>query len=321
MILKSIRSSPILLLITAMVFSLMIIIPLFTMAVHPVVLNVPFYFTEAWYSAHPIILKLLAVIFLLLISFVLINITGELKLFSKNTLLILLLFLVFASISPAAFQFSPLHISALLVLLCIRSILNLQVQQKINNNLMWSGTLLMLSGLFYPTSFIFLLPTLISILIIRPFRLREILVFIIGFLLPLIYYAAILYLSNNFSQLPSISEWKFDIHSSYEFGLPTKFSFGFVFILSLFSIFFLVGHRSKIAVRSRNFYNIWLIYMLFLLFTYMLSFSNFQQLYIMLLPFLSLLVSNYLIHTNRSWYWEILLIILTILSFAVNIAY
>src|SRR5690606_28155514 len=190
MILKSIRNKPVLLLISAFVFSLLIIIPMFTVAVQPVELNVPFYFTEAWYTTHPIILKLLGVIFLLLICHVLINIAGELKLFSKNTLLILLLFLVFASISPTAFQFSPLHISVLLVLLCIRSILKLQIQHKINHNLMWSGALLMLSGLFYPISFMFLPPTLISILLIRPFRLREILVFLIGFVLPFIYYAA-----------------------------------------------------------------------------------------------------------------------------------
>lgn len=320
MILKSIRSKPIFFLISVIFFLLFIIIPLFTVPVQTVELSLPFYFTETWYIGHPFYLKLMAVVFLLLNSFVLINIARELKLFPKHNLLIPVLLLLFSSFFPPIFQFSPLHISLFFILLCVRSFLNLQIAHKINHTLMWSGALLMFSGLIYPLSFIFLLPALFSILLIRPFRIRKILIFMIGFLLPLIYYLAILYVIGNYSELPSISEWAIKIHAGYDFDILLKVCLAVALLIFVLSIFFLLGHTGKIAVRARNFYNIWLIFTFTIMLSYLLPFSNFQHSYMMLLPFISLLVSNYLIQSKKIWYWEIMLIIAAILSFVVNIA-
>lgn len=154
--------------------------------------NSPFFFT------------FLAVMLLFLQTLLLTRIANHHRLFPKATYLPAMSYLLFTSLWQGWNVFSPALLVNLIMLWVFSSITDLYTRTSARDVVFNIGFALGVAGLFYFPAIVFCLLLLLSLLIMRAFRLAEWIIALLGLFCPLYLLGTYLFLTNQWDQIVKI---------------------------------------------------------------------------------------------------------------------
>jgi hypothetical protein len=183
----------------------------------------------------------------------------------KNTFIPALIFCLFISITPMFMQFHPVHIVMLLLIRVFDRLFTLFKNEQPVSALFDIGFLSgIIALLFLPGIFVLLL-IFISLAVMRPFKFKEWMITIIGFILPFFFISTVMFWNHA---LPAFWADYFghfrNIHSTLliKLNTPLKVGFTFIGILLLLSLLKLRSNYRKNVIRMRIFQQIFILFLI-----------------------------------------------------------
>nr|WP_295869981.1 hypothetical protein [uncultured Chitinophaga sp.] len=155
----------------------------------------------------PFVFTALAVLLMLLQSLLLTKIINHHRLFPKSTYLPAMCYLLFTSLLQSWNVFSPALLVNVIMLWVFSSITELYTRTSARDVVFNIGFALGMCGLIYFPAIIFCLLLLVSMLIMRAFRLAEWIIAILGLICPIYLMGTYLFLTNQMTllrQIPNI---------------------------------------------------------------------------------------------------------------------
>jgi len=239
--------------------------------------------------------------FLLYVQALMLNyLMNEYRMTTRQTFLAAMAYLVLTSLLPEwNYLSSPLVTSTLVIWMFILlfKLYNVQVAKGTIFNI---GLLAGISSyIFFPASF-FILCLLLGIMILKPFRLNEIFLFLMGCLTPYYFYGVYLFLTDQFSF--------FNLFPQVYFSVPdVKNSIPFAISTLLLTIPFLLGgyyvqvHLRKMLIQVRKNWSILLFYLILAIFLpYVNNSETFHAWVLAIPPFAAFHASAYY-YPNKNW--------------------
>ncbi len=170
--------------------------------------NLLFDFLKPYTVGFPLLFSVLAFLFLLLQAMMLTRFVNAQRMVSKTTYLPAMAYLLLTSFLPEWNYFSaPLVVNTFLLLI-LSILFNIYNQENSKGSIFNVGLLLGIAGFVFTPAFTFLIWIFLAIAIIRPFRVNEWLICLLGVSTPFYFYAAYLLINGSWSWdafLPSLS--------------------------------------------------------------------------------------------------------------------
>ena len=148
-------------------------------------------------SISPVIISLLFIFIIIFQSLLLNLVLDGWKMFQKSSLTIASSYIIITACFPEFNSFSPGLINNFLVILFISLYLRLYNNSKPNSLIFNIGFVISTSVLLYKPNVIFLLISFLALAIIRPFRLKEWLILLIGIMVPVYLFGSVLFLNDK----------------------------------------------------------------------------------------------------------------------------
>lgn len=236
-----------------------------------------------------------ASLFVLINSYGLNALVNRNKFFERNTYLIALLYIVLMSLFHSAYYLNGLLITHFILILMIHQFFELNRhddgRKTIFNCFFYAG----IASSFTPI-LILLTPLLIlPVLIMRPFKLREIIVSVLGYVIPFMYILSIAYLFNDPIDL-NIGEHR----------LTESENKDYLFVIATICILLILGTLSVLVKSHKTTINsnkqLRILFIVTLIFGicalyYMLSFQQIDHLSLILIPLSIFLIFSFLSNT------------------------
>lgn len=224
-------------------------------------------------------------------------------------------FFFFLGIGFLIYPLSSLHItifiSLLLNLIALSVLMSVHNQPSVRTEIFTASSLVAIAAILFYPSFLFSLLVFSAIAILRPFQLKNYVLFIVSFCLPFLYLLAFAYLFNFNVNIQPIQLDLLDFHAPvFSIAYLPALLVGVVALVSSFKLYV---SRSKFVVRQRNQLNLLYIFIFLLLFIALKTGLSNLLLFI-LLPFA--LFFNYLHKKlSRKWIPEVLLLLIYFSAF------
>lgn len=222
------------------------------------------------FSGGAIIASIIAFALLLVQAFMLNYVTNEYRMMTKHNQLPAMAYLLITSLLPEWNYLSSPLISCTLVLICFLLLFRLYNKQNTKGEVFNIGLLIGISSYIYFPSASFLICFLIGILVLKPVRINEFILLLLGALTPYYFYGTYLFLSdrltfNNFVphlwvQVPVVKSSVFLAISIFLLAIP--FLVGGYYVQSHL-------HKMLIQVRKN-----WTIVLLYLILAFFVPFVN-----------------------------------------------
>lgn len=197
-------------------------------------------------------------------------IMNEFRMMSKPTYLPAMSYLLITTLLPEwSFLSSPL-VATTLILWAIAILFRLYNVQVARGPVFNMGLLIGLSSYLYFPSAAFLLCFLLGMMILKPFRLNEVILFLLGGLTPYYFYGTYLFLTDNLSFhsfLPHVSVAVPVVKSSVWLAVSTLL----LTIPFLIGGFYVQGNLHKMLIQVRK---NWSIVLLYLVLAFFVPFIN-----------------------------------------------
>lgn len=219
---------------------------LFVKWIQRVIGNSPYLFTS------------LAILLLLLQALLVTKIVNHQRLFAKPTYLPAMSYMLFTSLLEGWNVFSPALLVNLVMLWVFSSITLLYTRTSARDMVFNIGFALGVCGLFYFPSVVFCLLLLLSLLIMRPFRLAEWIIAVLGLICPLYLLGTYLYLTDQwslFTKIPRIG---------INFPVIADYKVWGAMVASIF--FFILGWLllqstiKKMLIQGRKIWSVLIVY-------------------------------------------------------------
>jgi hypothetical protein len=258
----------------------------------------------------PIFLNLLTSTAIVVIESLLFNkIINDQKIFDRPGFVPALCYVLMSSLVPLHYQSYMLSINGML-LLSISNILSVYKKEKVNNSILiayfFTGAITCFSISYLPLC----IWLFISLIIMRPTSLREIMLALTGLVLPFYFLVSILYLSSNLSQTTIFQPIKFSIIFP---PLDILSWVKIVFFLLMPLIGILGSNRTvgKMLIQGRKTYTVMFILFICAALINFISLVNFPfTLYLLVIPSGFLITPLFL--SSKKVFWSNLLLMLLI---------
>jgi hypothetical protein len=184
----------------------------------------------------------------------------------KNTYLPALIYALLISSVPAMMQIHPIHVVNLLILFILEGVFKLYRNESPVSVLFDTGFLAGLGSIIYFPAILILPFLLVSLSIIRSFNLKEWLIVIIAFFLPLFFLLVYMFWIH---QLPDVlRDYKLHFNNidpvfQLEKSLPVTLFACLIGVLLLLSIVKMRANYRKNVIRTRSFQQIFLLLLVF----------------------------------------------------------
>lgn len=235
------------------------------------------------------------------------------KLFERPGFVPALSFILLITLIPHQFQSYMLLINGAL-LIALKSIISVYKKDKANNSILLTSFFTGIIAGFGASNLLFFLWLIISLLIMRPASLRELMLAITGFVLPYYFLISGLYLTNqldinNIIQLPNF-EFKFPARTS-----PIWIRSATFLVLPLLGLILANKSISKMLIQGRKTYlTIFVLYLVTLVICLLKTEQLPFNLYILAIP-VSVLICPLFLSFKRNIFPNILLVIMILLCF------
>lgn len=319
MIFKALSRTPLLVFI---VFSLLLIFAVLSVAQDSFIyqmIDMPLFFMRDLFNGSIVFSVIIGLLCHSAIVMLLYLIASELKLMNNPSFQIVIVYLLLLNVSNTSVYFSPALLSLLLVVLAIKFLLQLQVKHNANAPLLCSAALICISGLIYLPSVLFVIPAFITLIVLRPFSIRELVIFLIGIFLPLFYVFSLLYIGENLQQIPLSCDLDYKLFGRWEPTDMDTISLIFFSFLGLLAFIHIFSNSFKMVVRNRNFHKIWGLFLLVSISIYFFSEVGIPVVFLFSTPFLCIAIAYFITQLRKSWYLELAMLIVVVLSFILNL--
>lgn len=240
-------------------------------------------------------------------------IVNQEKLIKCNTHLVGLFYVVLSGALATIFTINPIIISNTFLITILFLLFKLYSNNEVKSLLFNISFLLSVSTLFY-APLIWLFPLVWIVLsYVRTPSFKDYFISLVGFLLPFIYLATYLYVTDKFYQSNYI-DWIFypSIFSKDLLSPPYLYYVivlaGFI-VLSGASLFF---QLSRDVVKDRKLFVVLILLTIFILATVIFNRGDYNTLYILLtIPF-SVFLANYFNKLKKEWLAEVFFIVLVL---------
>lgn len=206
----------------------------------------------------PYLFTSLAVLLLLLQALLVTKIVNHQRLFAKPTYLPAMSYMLFTSLLEGWNVFSPALLVNLVMLWVFSSITLLYTRTSARDVVFNIGFALGVCGLFYFPSVVFCLLLLLSLLIMRPFRLAEWIIAVLGLICPLYLLGTYLYLTDQWSLFTKIPRM------GINFPVIADYKVWGALVVSIF--FFALGWLllqstiKKMLIQGRKIWSVLIVY-------------------------------------------------------------
>ena len=248
---------------------------------------------------------------LLYIQALLINyLINEYRMTTRQTFLPGMAYLMITSFLPEWNLLSAALVANTLIIWAFIKLFRLYNIAAASSSIYNIGLLIGLSTfLFFPSVF-FGVCLLLGLMILRPFRLNELFLFLLGVVTPYYFYYVYLYLTNNFSThklLPKIAIQIQEVHGNIWLIAST-----FLLIIPfLIGGYYIQTHLRKMLIQARKNWSILLLYLLVALFIPFINNTHtFHNWILIAAPFASFHTTAYL-YPPRKW-WPLFLFSITL---------
>jgi hypothetical protein len=252
-----------------------------------------------------------AAILLLFIQAFMINyIVNEYRMISRQTFLPAMAYLLVTSLLPEWNYLSSPMLASTLILWCFLRLFSLYSAAGSMGPLFNIGLVMGISSYIYFPSASFLVCLLLGILILKPFRLNEIILFLLGALTPYYFFGIYLFLADKFSFenfVPNVSVHVPDVQSSIYLAIATCL----VAIPFVAGGFYVQSHLHKMLIQVRKNWSIILLYLLLAFFVpFVNSYSTFGNWILLAAPFAAFHAAAYY-YPEKKWFPLSLLVLTT----------
>lgn len=250
-----------------------------------------------------------AAFLLLYIQAVMLNyLVNEYRLMPRPTFLPAMAYLLLTSLLPEWSYLSSPLVAATFVLWAFSMLFRLYNVETARGAVFNIGLLLGLASYFYFPSACFLLCALLGLVILKPFRLNEAVLFLVGCLTPYYFMAAVLFLSDKLSPasfLPHVSVHTPAVRSNVWLAV----SILLLAIPFLAGGFFVQTHLPKMLIQVRKAWSILLFYLLLAFFVpFVNSNSSFSNWILLAVPFAGFHAATYF-YPVKKWMPNVLLLL------------
>jgi hypothetical protein len=262
-------------------------------------------------SANNAVLSSLLAFLLLYIQALMVNfLVNEYRLMQKPTYLPAMAYLLLTSLLPEwNYLSSPLVATTFITLIFVK-LFRLYNVASARGRIYNIGLLLGISSYFYFPSATFLICILLGLVILKPFRLNEVILLLMGCLTPYYFIAAYLFLNDKLSIatfFPHISVVVPVIRSTIWLAI----SILFLAIPFLIGGFFVQTHLHKMLIQVRKSWSILLLYLMLAFFIpFVNSNSSFNNWILLVVPFAAFHASTYF-YPVKKWMPNLLFFITT----------
>ena len=233
--------------------------------------------------------------FVLINSYGLNALVNRNKFLERNTYLIALLYIVLMSLFHSAYYLNGILITHFMLILMTHQFFELNRHEDgrktIFNSFFYAG----IASTFSPILILSFPILILPILIMRPFKLREIVVSVLGYIIPFIYLVSLAYLFNDSIELNFAEQ-----HLAQSENKDYLFVIATICILLVLGTLAVLAKSQKTTINSNKQFRI--LFILTLIFAicalyYIISFQQLDQLSLMLIPLSIFLIFSFLSKT------------------------
>jgi hypothetical protein len=261
-------------------------------------------------SQAPIYFSIVAILLLFIQAFMINYIVNEYRMISRQTFLPAMAYLLVTSLLPEWNYLSSPMLASTLILWCFLRLFSLYSASRSMGPLFNIGLVMGISSYIYFPSASFLICILLGILILKPFRLNEIILFLLGALTPYYFFGIYLFLADKFSIenfVPNVSVHVPEVKSSIYLAITTCL----IAIPFVAGGFFVQSHLHKMLIQVRKNWSIILLYLLLAFFVpFVNSYSTFGNWILLAAPFAAFHAAAYY-YPERKWFPLSLLVLTT----------
>jgi len=202
----------------------------------------------------------------------------------------------------------------LFILISMNKVFNSADQQSYpENDYTAAGFMTALATLANYHAAITLLLILLSIFILHSYKIKYVVITVLGFILPIIVWIFILYLNNNFCEIQNVIasfNFKLDFFKSNLIGIQL-FYYIYLIALMIITVFFIITKLYEVTIAIRNKFSLLILYILLTIVVSLFSKEAIMVLYLAF-PALAILLSYFLVHIKR-FYAELYFTLITII--------
>jgi hypothetical protein len=225
-------------------------------------------------SGYPGLSGVLAFFLLYVQALTITGIINEYRMTTRQTFLPGLSYMVITSLLPEwSFLSAPL-VATTFILLAFAKLLHLYNNALPNGKIYNIGLLLGIAAFFYFPSLFFSICMITGLLILRPFRLNEIMLLLFGMITPSYFYAVYLLLTDHFTVQGMITHFRLTIPGPQR-SLWVVGSILCLVIPFLIGGYYIQSNLRKMLIQARKNWSILLLFLLFALFIGFLNGSSF----------------------------------------------
>ncbi len=227
---------------------------------------------------------------------------NKIDIFSKQNYLAGLSFVIISTFIPDWNYLSQFHLLNWFLIGCLFHIFNLYQTQDANKFLFNGGVVLSLVFLFTTSGLAFVILFLAALNILRPFKLKEWLVFCIGFTMFLYFYAAYLFLTDRLHTFSEIFAIGFYFNAEYSSLRVFLVGLGLVLLSLVWGFIYLSNYMSRMVIKSKKYWSIIIIFLLTAIMSVLFSetkdsLSN----WLLILPPVALITANAFYESRLRW--------------------
>lgn len=230
------------------------------------------------------------------------QLANKFDVFSKQNYLAGLSFVIISSFIPDWNYLSQFHLLNWFLIGVLFNIFNLYQTQDANRYLFNGGVLISLVFLFTTSGLAFVVLFLGALNILRPFKLREWLVFVIGFTMFLYFYAAYLFLFDKLQTFTDIFALGFYFKAEYRALNVFLTGLGFLALSLVWGLVFLNNYMSRMVIKTKKYWSIVILFLLTAILSVLFSetkdsLSN----WLLLVPPVALIAANAFYVSRLKW--------------------
>jgi len=264
-------------------------------------------------SNNPLASHFLALIFIILMAFLILKLNVQYAFIRSKTFLPSSLFILITSGIPDIHAMHPIYPAALFLILAIDRIFSSFDKEVIHSNAFDAGIFLSIGSLFY-LNLIFFFPILwIGFIIVKPnVNWRDYILTTLGFSLPWLAALAYFQISGRTDELLHTLETNVTSHQIFlREGLPIQIYIGYLILLTLLGSVLLLSQYDGKKISSRKYFKVFFWIFLISCILIIANPAVSQEIIIILAIPLTYLISNYLVFMKRQIWGEVFLYLLT----------
>jgi len=232
-------------------------------------------------------------------TFILVNISLKFDVFDKNTFIGGFVFVILSGFAYIQ-QFNGVLFANVFLFLGIFLLLKINAEKKSLISVFNIGLLFAVASLFYFPYILLLLFGVISLLIVRSKVTKEIITFVVGFIVTYIFYVEILYLSKIYIDL-NVVFVEYLTHTSYEITFNKLYFFIYTALLFFLSNAYIILKINTKEIEKRTIYQLFFaLFIFFLAMNFVFNQAKYELIFATFFP-ISILFGNYFakIRLNR----------------------